>query len=286
MADEVSVSTAASAPRSTATTAARGAAFSPRFIAVLVLLVGTAVTFQVLADQWQVWLRKDPVPLKKPLEALDYRRLEPLYGKHVLLPERLSHEVEESLGTTEYINARFVDRSVDRDDPVSVANVFVSYYTGNPDAVPHVPDECISASGAVLKSEGTAEVRVPKVDAPDDEIGLRVLEFEQPSTSPLAAISGGGARFTVMYFFYVNGKYCQTRNEVRNAQYNLTDRYAFYSKIEIRFTDYEGRRSAGREESIQAAERLLRVLLPVLREDHYADWDKLKAESQAARRQG
>lgn len=229
--------------------------------------------------QWMGFhIRKDPVPLKKPLSAMDKRRLEPVYTLHVEPPPPMSPETIESLGTNEFLIWRLVDTTVDKSDPTSVAHLFVTYYTGQPDQVPHVPDECYLAGGYDMVRNENVRIEVPGIGAPDDRVPVRHMTFDAPRL--LGA--GENSRNEVLYFFHTNGEYATTRNEVRIYQSNPFDRFAYYAKIEVKFTDYTFHRLAGADESRAAMTKLLRVFMPVLLEDHFADWKALNGSTKGS----
>ncbi len=256
---------------------ARGPA-SARYYVCLGLLVLSALTLEGLARVFELNFRKQPVPLKKPLYAIDRSKLLPDYELHPIQAEPLSAEMIESLGTDEYLQWRVVDLSRDPADPLRVAHITVTYYTGKPDMVPHIPDECISAAGWQLVSADTEAFPMEGVKAKDDRIPVRVCVFESGVAGDTFTTGASAVpQMTVLYFFYTNGRYCTSRYEVRLAQQNLFDRYAYYSKIEVRFSDGQFRRLAGREESVQAARPLLKRVLGILLADHYQDWEALSS---------
>jgi hypothetical protein len=236
----------------------------------------------VLARWLRAHFQKQPVPLKRALAAMDPRKLMPEYELHAFQDEPLSHDMLETLGTDEYLAWRIVDRNREWPDPACVAHLFVSYFTGKPDLVPHVPEECIQAGGANLVGlPETVEIPVPGVGAPQDRIAVRVLTFEAARGGGAALPAGpaGVDTFRVLYFFHVNGKYRTTRYEVRLAQKSLFDKYAYYAKIEVRFGDHAGRQHADRDQSVAALGPLLRKIMPILLEDHLADWEALNSDA-------
>lgn len=249
-------------------------------LCVLVLAAGGLKT----AASWFGWvIRKEAVPLKRPLQQLDVRALGPRYELNTERMRRLepmSEEMEESLGTKEYAQLFITDTQKGADDPTRVALLFVTYYTGRPDMVPHVPDECYLAGGYDKKSEATRSVPVPDCGAPNDEVPLRVLEFEGRQTAQ--RIGMGGDTVTVLYFFHVNGGYATTRNGVRASMLNPWQRYAYYAKIELTFTS-EAAVRAGRDASVAATGPLLTRVLPVLLKNHF-DLDKFAASNEAGAR--
>ncbi len=251
-----------------------------RFGITVAILLISAASMQTAANFLGQYFRKEAVPLRKSLAALDRNRLAPEYTLHAVPPPVIPDEVVESLGTKEYANLRLVDLSKERDDPASVAHLFVTYYTGKPDMVPHVPDECYQAGGYDPLGAQSAELSVAGVGADDDKIPVRMLAFGLRGEGLLQAAQPKQEqrRMYVMYFFQTNGTYVTTRNQVRLRTASLFDKYAYYAKIEVRFTDYSMQKPAGEQESIAAAQRLMRKLMPVLLEEHFADWEKLKNE--------
>jgi len=251
-----------------------------RFYVCIGCLVVSAATMALLAAWLSIHFQKAAVPLKRPLSLLDVSKLLPEYELHTFQPEALSHDAVETLGTDQYMNWAIVDRRRDRDDPTCVAHLFVSYYTGKPDMVPHVPEECVVAGGQKLVGRARTEViAVPGVGAEGDRVAVRVCQFEQGAGGQSSLF--GPARelpsFCVLYLFHVNGECRSTRDEVRLAQMSLFDRYAYYAKIEVKFTDYGIRRYASQAESLAATESLLGKVMPILLEDHLADWEALSS---------
>jgi hypothetical protein len=246
---------------------------SLRFYICLGLLATTAVGIQVVAVSLGQVLRKKAIPLQRPLAEADARKLAPDYGLHPQPPLPINHEMLDTLGTEEYLSWRVVDHRVGKESPVCLAHVFVTYYTGKPDMVPHVPDECYVAGGAVAAGDPiTIDVPVKGVRAPRDRVPVRAVAF-QPKPSLHDVLGTNRDTVNVLYFFLTNGKYVTTRDQVRLAQANLFERYSYYAKIEIQFSDYNETRKAGAEQSIAAAGPLLSKLLPILLEDHLPDWD-------------
>lgn len=268
--------THSSRSRRSATASRRRGPASARYYVCVAILVVSAVTLPLLAELMGAHFRKKPVPLKRSLACLDWVQLEPNYQQHpTVQPGPLNEETVQGLGTEEYLQARLVDTARRPADSARVAMVFITYYTGKPDMVPHVPDECYLAGGydRVGRPE-TVRVRVPGVGAPDDRIPVRVLQFQSRV---------GRKNPTVLYFFHTNGQYKTTRDEVRWVLANPFARYAYYAKVEITFTNDSGGELAGREKSIEALGPLLQELMPVLFADHFA-WDEVTSGQDEAGR--
>jgi len=93
-----------------------------------------------------------------------------------------------------------------------------------------------------LVGERTMDVKVDRPDpgAPGADINVAVLDFEEP---PRSTCSRRPAPDDRAVLFWANGRYVTTRNEVRLSVANLRHRYAYYTKLEISFSDELGQRS-------------------------------------------
>lgn len=252
---------------------------SGRYWICLLCLVGAAVGWQGALRFLNYHTRKDAVPLKQTLRMFDWKKLEPRYRMHDVQMADLNEESLHSLGTREYFMCRLLDSTRPAEDPTAVVDVVMSYYTGSPDLVPHVPTECMVAGGYDLKSdESGLEVRVPGSGAPDDKVRVHLSAFDAPGSAGGVAGAGPGGRrnVTVAYFFHTNGTYCTTRYEVRSKLMNLLERYAYFAKVEIKFSSADLRRGADREQTLAALPPLLERLMPVLLKDHFS-WNELHA---------
>lgn len=252
-------------------------AMSVRFIACVSILLVSAVSMQAVARVFKQYFRKRPVPLKRALAALNKSKLAPTYGLHIRQPLPISDENLEAMGTEEYAQLRLVDVTVDKSKSASVADLFITYYTGQPDLVPHVPDECYQAGGFDLLDVRNTQLKVPGVGAVDDMLPVRLLTFGIPNRGLRSSINNlTESRLHVMYFFLTNGEYVTTRDQVRWRTANLRDRYAYYAKFEVRFSNYSGK-VAGENESLAAMTKLMRTVLPIMLQDHFVDWEKLQS---------
>lgn len=265
--------TTAVAPRPAGQCAARPAARAgvqragARFWVCAVLLGASAVATHVLPPLIGVHLRKEAVPLKKPLAMLDVRKLGPRYERHTYTDHvaALSSDTEDSLGTKEYAHVYVADTTKARTDPTRVASLFITYYTGKPDMVPHVPDECYLAVGYDALGSRTEAVTVRGRNGADERVPIRVIRFRAPHNRRSASQTDEVA---VLYFFSVNARYATSRDGVRLTLSDPFERFAYYAKIEISFTDDTILRGADAEASLAALGPLLEAVLPVLFEEH------------------
>jgi hypothetical protein len=242
---------------------------SVRYWVCLLVLVAAAVGLKALA--WRVgWvLRKEAVPLRRALRDFDLAKLGPRYERNKLLTDKIppmSEDLVESLGTEDYLQLYLTDTERSPADRTQIVQVFITYYTGKPDMVPHVPDECYAASGLDLLSRVTEQVPATGCGAPADRVPVAVLEFQAGRKNEL--ITGGEDRVTVMYFFHASGGYTTTRDGVRERLSNPFQRHAYYAKIEISFLNAQSVH-ADRAASLAAAGPLIERLMPVLLTDHF-----------------
>jgi hypothetical protein len=134
----------------------------------------------------------------------------------------------------------------------------------------------VQAAGWSLKGERELELEATRPDGTSERIPVSMLEFEPPAGASRIIAGSDGPTLTILYFFYANGRYRTTRNGVRLAVNNLFDRFAYYSKVEVSFSDDAGR-PAGPDASIDAGRILLQKLMPILWQDHYQDWERIRA---------
>jgi hypothetical protein len=242
---------------------------SARYCVCLATLICAAVGLKYGAAQMGLYTRKLPLPLLHPLDQVDWSKLGPRYELNRAQTERIgqmSEDMEDELGTTEHAQVFLTDTTRPANDPTSTISVFLTYYTGRPDLVPHVPDACFHAAGYETLAANNVLVPARGIGAPDDRVPVRVLEMRVPAAG--ATVSDGKDRMTICYFFHANGDYRNTRNGVRQSMANLHRRYAYYSKIEISFNNGAAVR-ADREASVAALGPLLERLMPVLLTDHF-----------------
>jgi hypothetical protein len=252
-----------------------GAAASVRYWVCVAILGLSAAGMNAAAAFLGAYFQKEPVPLKKSIVAIDTAKLRPRYEKHPIPMRQPSEEELDSLGTKEFVQLVLVDTTKPPNDATRVAHVMLTYYTGKPDLVPHVPDECYLAGGYQKSSSRDVRLDVANVEA-EDGVPLRVLEFRARSTG-----IGPDQTQTICYCFHSNGRYATTRHQVRVLQSSILQRYAYYAKIEFKFSNERDSamsvlfsKFASPEESIAAAPDLVAALMPVLFNDHFS-WREL-----------
>jgi hypothetical protein len=226
---------------------------------------------------------KKALPLRKSLNLISEKALDTYV---VVQKQEIEHrDTVEALGTEDYIQWTLEDTEAQKNDPLRYCSLFITYYTGNPDRVPHVPEACfLGAGNQRFETEDLTFAINIKADSTEGEkegiggmkvqkIPVRCLVFGKKDTDLLE----GGAKFPVFYTFKVNGVYRGNRTTTRlELMSNITGKYSYFSKIEWQFYNVVfGRRIyPDKKDAAMASEKLLGVLLPILERDHWPDWQE------------
>lgn len=238
----------------------------PSVIVSIALLSVSAMAFGIGLKAAGVYLRKLPI---YPADSRPVRKIptESASWKAVGADRREKQEVEEVLGTENYVSrpyARKTDKGVDLS---TMLDVHVAYYTGQIDTVPHVPDRCFVGAGMnlvradvvlplVLSRQGWVEdSSVPstmkgeiftgltsnnsswsdangqRVRLPRDmdKAKLRISEYRDKSER----------RIFAGYFFLANGTAVSSAEEVRLKSFDLRADYAYYCKVQFTSTQVQ-----------------------------------------------
>lgn len=237
---------------------------SAPFVCAAAILGVAAVLAGPVNRRLQLTQVKKELPLKAEFSTLSTEAVFP-YG--VAQRVVLDPVMVEALGTTQYIHWVLEDLGAAADDPLRLATLLVTYYTGGHDLVPHVPDVCYLGAGYEPLESDHLDLSLPSLRA-SEPVPVRVLTFQKSSIHDFR-------RTNVIYTFHCNGTFTATRTGVRRRIHDPHAVHAYFCKVEIGFP------AAGREDSIRGAERLLDRLLPVLLRDHLPDFEA--AEAQARR---
>ncbi|MCC7389012.1 MAG: exosortase [Phycisphaerales bacterium] len=189
---------------------------------------------------------------------------------------REAAEVEEQLGTTNYLTRGYRERNPADPEHPRIVELHVAYYTGMIDTVPHVPERCFIGSGMQLgaasrniplefdRSDWRSDPDVPESLGPvyrvrtsggqrarlprdPGSITLHTSEYQISETQSLYA----------GYFFIANGGHTDSANGVRLLAFKLEDDYAYYMKVQVNSADV----SSG-DELAGLASSLIGELLP------------------------
>lgn len=179
-----------------------------------------------------------------------------------------------------YFSRIYVNRGLPAGHPMRLWHLDIQYYTGGVDAVPHVPDICLQASGARLVSTQEVTIHVPQAPAPwDAELTFRRAVYQPGGLDEARPIT-----FAQYYTFSLNGNPESTREVVRLKLTNPFVRYAYFAKIQ--FSPRQAIRDLG--EADEAARHFARFSLPQILKALALPYDvrRLEGPSAPAVRQG
>ena len=204
----------------------------PSFLICVTILAIAGGGKAFIITQMGIRFTKLPIPLQKSLDLLDVDLLSPYKVVHKSKIE--NKDVLEQLGTEDYIEWVLEDTTVEKSSPVRYCSLFITYYTGNPDRVPHIPDECHVGAGSQRMGRETVSLDVkgllPDIgaDAPMT-LDARYVNFARGQ----GGLWDSSSNYSVLYFFKTNGKYAASRGETRKILgQNFVDKYSYFSKFE------------------------------------------------------
>jgi hypothetical protein len=236
----------------------------PAFVICALVLAVSGIGMSVTMKHLGIVLKKDPLPLKRSLEFLDEVDLTP----YRVVPPKLkitNPEILKTLGTKDYIQWIMEDTEQPTTSPVKACLLFITYYP-LPDRVPHVPEECWTGGG--YQRLGSEDVRLNIHTTGNEKINIpaKYLVFGPKKTN----LWEDNIRVPNVYFFRVNGHYAGSREEARIAlNKNLFSKHSYFCKVELVFNT--GSTAPSKTEAIEASEKLLAVILPVLKRNHWPD---------------
>lgn len=285
--------------------AARGLLRQPRFIVASGFLLISAVGLNGAAQFLKLHFRKVAVPL--PVKSLsdESEGIPAQFGPWVQasIDEPLDPEVEGALGTRQYIIRQYVDTRLDshgttiihgptkkdRDDRLDDFRKFntvgvkgaslvpmlilhVTYYTGLVDTVAHIPERCYVASGFEEVSKDVVSMPADGfTDHKRRDVRFTLINFDDQT--------GQEHGVFVAYFFQVNGKYTEDPIKVRETLQDLTEKYGYYAKIEVKAVNYSpaNPQTGGYRTAVtNAIKDFIGTALPQI-ESRLPDWQRVKA---------
>lgn len=264
-------------------------AIRPMCIALVAIMVTSAVAFPVLIGRLEIYLRKEPVPLRSALDSLPSR-----LGRWTRQGDdfEMTGTMTEELGTDKHLTRVYRDPAGDE------LTVHLAYYTGGIDDVPHVPERCFNAAGLttlgstmveplVLEFEGATptdivnlktgrrydriSVRHPvlgllDVHLPIGESQISIVEAKDPKNERVTHVGG--------YFFIANNRYAARASGVKSIAYDPKERSAYYLKVQVTYQTKAGPDEATRE-YLPIVEDLLDDLVPAVMQI-LPDWPELE----------
>jgi len=240
----------------------------PAFLICTAVLATAGAGMSVTINKLGVYLKKEPIPLKKTLDSLDENGLVPYKVESNNKFKIENEEVVEALGTEDYIQWIINDTDAEVTSPVKNCLLFITYYDC-PDRIPHVPEECYVGGGFQRLASDSVTLEINNDAGVRRKIPGKYLVFG----SSKANIWQSTEKFPVLYFFRVNGEYTGSREEARIVlNKNLFCKSSYFSKVEIAFNQVSAPPS--KEEAVAASEKLLSVILPILEKEHWPDLEK------------
>ena len=236
----------------------------PAFLICVVVLAIAGGGMSIAIKSFGVFLKKEPLPLKKSLDLLDE---EDLASYKIISKSKIENEeIVKALGTEDYIRWVLEDNDAAANSAVKKCLLFITYYR-LPDRVPHVPEECYVGSGFQRLASDSVTLEINNNAGFEKKIRGRYLVFG--STKSNLWLSS--EQFPVLYLFRVNGEYAGSREEARIAlNKNLFRKSSYFSKVEMIFNVSSV--APSREQAVTASEKLLAVILPILEGEHWPDW--------------
>lgn len=246
---------------------------------LVVLVAGFEVKFR------NTTLRKLALPLRKSLAQLDRPKLvfqdgDKSYSYRLEgQPVQLEPEMVDKLGTHEYISWTLRLRDDTAGQPTNQAfHLFVTYYTGKPDQVPHVPEECYLGNAFREVRNWLEHVSLPSLAGKDQMADVQVLLFERQG----GQLMGARQCQLVMYTFRVNDSWQAEREGVRRKLGNPFDKYAYFSKVELGFPLPPDMPEEAVKRAMQEGKRVFEVVLPLLVDEHWPIWPTSGTATQPA----
>ena len=236
--------------------------FTPPFVLAVAMLSVAAFLTGPVADLLGFIPFKSELPIRKPLNKLSEASLG---GYQIKKRFTLEDVIIEALGTEEYISWRLEAPARASDDPLKVAHLDVTYYTGGQNLVPHTPDVCMVGGGYQGVKFENKQIGIKALDR---QFPIRVCTFRKLEL-------GAPGDINVVYTFYCNGDFRVNPRLVRARLNEPRNRYAYFSKVEISFPFW----GATREQTVEGAKILMEGLLPELIDAHWPDFEA--AERQA-----
>jgi hypothetical protein len=238
----------------------------PAFLICAAVLAIAGGGMSIAVKSFGVYLKKEPLPLKKTLDLLDD---DGLAHYEVISKRKIENkEIVEALGTDDYIQWILEDTEAAPDSPVRKFMLFITYYR-LPDRVPHVPEECYAGGGYQRLASDSVTLDINNKAGFEKKIRGKYLVFG----STKASLWQRGGKFPVLYLFKVNGDYADSREEARIAlNKNLFRKSSYFCKVEMVFN--QTLIPPKKEQAVHAGQELLNVILPILEEEHWPHWEK------------
>lgn len=262
------------------------------FIVAAATLTICGLGFRTAVGYLDVYLRKEPVPLRHHLGTIPRiaGRWEAIGDDQVL-----DEAAIEALGTDKYLSRLY---ALDGEVKSGLITLHIAYYTGLIDAVPHIPDRCFVAAGwttDTFPSNYKLTLELPGVE-PEPTLRNRagepymVMQVAHPVTGTPESIHlpFGEARMRATgfvrqderdarlwggYFFIANHRTTSVPGEIRLLAFNPSERFAYYAKVQLTMITPAGE---GPQRFLDLSSDFLSATLPHLMRC-LPDWSEVEA---------
>lgn len=238
--------------------------FQPAFLICALVLAIAGAGMSAAIESLGLYLKKEPIPLRKSLDRLDEKGLSHYTVASQNKLKITNPDILKALGTQDYIQWIIEDNNALVNSAVRKFSLFITYYP-SPDKVPHVPEECYTGSG--FQQFSSSNVALIIDGNTKRKISAQYLVFGDSNSEQWL----DNRNFPVLYFFRVNGEYASGREDVRRAlNKNFYRKSSYFSKIELAFNQTAP--APNKDETIQAAQSLLNEILPLLEQEYWPQW--------------
>ncbi|MBI9060246.1 MAG: hypothetical protein JEZ01_20940 [Labilibaculum sp.] len=236
-----------------------------QYLSVILLIIAILgiVCIKISILQKSAYKSK-PIFLRKSLSELDEKKLLPY---KVMLKHDIPEDMLAVLGTEEYIHWTLEDTELPIDESGRYISLFVTFYSNYPERPPQVAEVTYSVAGNKILRVRNSTITVPNWNQFESSTQIPVREITVELADRITTIDNQ----IITYFFVSNGEYYCDRKEVRYPRGRKDSRYGYLSKVEFSFRDSKEMVS---EQSLERVEKLCRVLIPILRSEHWPDLEK------------
>jgi hypothetical protein len=138
-----------------------------------------------------------------------------------------------------------------------LAGLFITYYTGSADVVPHVPDRCYLGAGYQQTGQRIIDVSCGGIQwGGRNTFPVKVLEFERRLRQTEFRLETA----VVAYYFVANWQYMPERAMVRLTLADPRSAKAFFSKVEVKLPNL----GSGQKPQVESSLRgFLQAIAPI-----------------------
>lgn len=163
------------------------------------------------------------VPLRRPLAEFPQQ-----LGPYVKVgEERLSPDIERTLGTQNYIVWVYRDTRVAPGGGPNAVRFQFAYWSGTKQILStgvHYPELCYAGSGASAVKTQTEKFALPAASGDILSVPVRLFQFAPAGREQLCSVG---------YFFIVNGRFLASADLLRLATFFGPTRDLYYCKLEM-----------------------------------------------------